>query len=79
MRGFIESPDVIEQALWAMANIICDDVQNKDAAIAGGIKSCIQTIGKKYDDHQDVMIQLRRVKHPVNKVWWMPDFNWLLS
>lgn len=69
----------MEQALWAMGNMIGDDMQNKDAAIAGGIKSNIKTIGNKYADNEDIMIQLRRVKNPVNKVWWLPDFDWLLS
>ena len=79
LRDFIESPDVTEQALWALGNMIADDVQNKDAAIAAGIKTSIKAIGKKYADQEDIMIQLRRVKHPVNKVWWVPDLNWLLS
>lgn len=62
-----------------MGNMIGDDAENKDAAIGAGIKNVIKTVGQKYADCEDIMVQLRRVKHPVNKVWWIPDFNWLLS
>ena len=79
LSDFIESPDVVEQGLWALGNIIVDDVANKERAIAEGIKPKLKSIEDKYQGNEDIMIQLRRVKHPVNKVWWLPDFSWIVS